>query len=437
MQETHTHTHNNLPLKVSLKDGKTCEKILKVELAGEPIQKEFDEYYKAIASKAKVPGFRPGKVPRNILELHFAGEAKESVLKHLMNESYHQAVKEKTLEPLGYPEIEELQFENGRLSYQAKVEVRPKIKLSRVEGLSVKKEAVEIKPEEIEQTITQIRDSLAQYKAIEDRPSQMGDYLIADYTCWIEGKEIEKKQDDWFEIKEEGEFLQGFARQLTGLTPGAEKEVQVTFPEKMGRKEFAGKPARFVLKVKEIKSKTLPELNDELAQAAGEFKTLEELKAKIRQDIVSHKEHDAEIKYEKALLDELVKHNKIDLPEGLVKRRLARLVEEGSKHHAQRHAGGGGQEKPEELKAQLTKELEPEARRQVHLAFLLDEIAVKQNFTIAETEIKERFKKVAEEVRQPLESVERYYAEHEDALAALHDQIQNEKSIGYIKEKAK
>ena len=433
MQETHTHTHH-LPLKVSLKDGKVCEKILKVELTGEPIQKEFDEYYKAIASKAKVPGFRPGKVPRNILELHFAGEAKDSVLKHLMNESYHQAVREKTLEPLGYPQIDELQFENNRLSYQAKIEVRPRIKLSRVEGLSVKKETVEVKPEEIEQTISQIRESLAQYKVVEDRPSEMGDYLIADYTCWVDGKETEKKQDDWFEIKEEGEFLQGFARQMVGLTPGVEKEIHVTFPEKTGRKELAGKPARFVLKAKEIKSKTLPELNDEIAQAAGEFKTLEELRGKIRQDILAHKEQAAEVKYEKALLDELVKHNKLDLPEGLVKRRLDKLVEETVKNT---RSEAGSLPKAEELKAKLAKELEPEARRQVHLAFLLDEIAVKENFKISEEEIKDRYKKISEQVRQPFEKVEQYYSEHEDALAALHDQIRNEKAIGFIKDKAK
>ena len=433
MQETHPHTHT-LPLKVSLKDGKACEKILNVELAGEPVQKEFDEYYKAIAAKAKVPGFRPGKVPRNILELHFAGEAKESVLKHLMNESYHQAVHEKTLEPLGYPEIEDLKFENNRLSYQAKIEVRPKIKLSKVEGLSAKKETVEVKPEEIDQTLTQIRESLAQYKVVEDRPSQIGDYLIADYVCWINEKEIEKKQDDWFEIKEEGEFLRGFARQLVGLTHGTEKEVHVTFPEKMGRKELAGKPARFMMKAKEIKAKTLPELNDELAQAAGEFKTLEELKGKIRQDILAHKEKDAEVRLEKALLDELIKHNKLDLPQGLVKRRLERLVEEAVK---QARGEAENFPKAEEMKEKLNKDLEPEARRQVHLAFLLDEISAKENFKISEEEIKERYQKIAEQVRQPLESVRKYYAEHEDALAALRDQIRSEKAITFIKDKAK
>lgn len=433
MPETHTHAHQ-LPLKVSLKDGKACEKILKVELAGEPVKKEFDEYYKAIANKAKVPGFRPGKVPRNILELHFAGEAKESVLKHLMNESYHQAVQEKTLEPLGYPEIEDLKFENDHLSYQAKIEVRPKIKLSKIEGLSAKRETVEVKPEEIQQTLDQIRESLAQYKVVEDRPSQMGDYLIADYACWVDGKETEKKQDDWFEIKEEGEFLQGFSRQLVGLTPGMEKEVHVTFPEKMARKELAGKPARFLMKAKEIKAKTLPELNDELAQAAGEFKTLEELKAKIRQDILGHKENEAEVKVEKTLLDELVKHNKLDLPAGLVKRRLDRLVEEAMKEV---RAQAENFPKAEEMKEKLNKDLEPEARRQVHLAFLLDEIAVKQNFSISEEEIKERYQKIADQVRQPVESVQKYYAEHGDALAALQDQIRNEKAIGFIKDKAK
>ena len=424
-------------MKISVKDGKVCEKILKIEVGSDLIQKEYDEYYKAIAPKAKVPGFRPGKAPRNVLALHYGGDARESVLKHLISESYRQAVQEKTLQPLGYPEINEVEFKEEKLSYQAKIEVRPKIKLSRVTGLSAKKEKIEIKDEELNDTLQRIRESFAQFKAVEDRPAAMGDFVIADYVCTADGKEVEKRSDDWFELKEDGEFLKGFASQLVGSTPGSEKEVNVSFPEKLQRKELAGKAAVFAVKIKEVKTKVLPELNDDLAKEAGaEFKTLDELKARIRQQISESKEREVEAKYEKALLDELVKHNKLDLPEGLILRRAEKLVEDAMRqYHPQEH--GEGKEKEAELRETVKKEMQPEARRQVHVAFLLDEIAAKENIQVAPEEVAAKIEEVAAQVRQPVDAVKKYYAEHEEAVEGLHDQIRNEKAIEFIKKKAK
>ncbi len=425
-------THAELELKVSVKDGKTCEKILKVEVDKETVQKEFDEFYRGIAPKAKVPGFRPGKAPRNILVLHYSSEARENVLKHLISESYRQALREHSLNPITLPEVEDVKFEENELSYQARFEIRPKIKLSRVSGLSAKKEKMEIKEPELNDALDRVRQSLAQFKVVEDRPAAMGDFVIADYVCTVDGKEVEKRQDDWFEIKED-EFLKGFSTQLVGVKPGEEKQVTIQFPDKLGRKELAGKQAAFHVKVKEIKAKNLPELNDEMAQAAGEFKTLEELKGKIRKDLETSKAQQNESKYETALLEELVKHNKIDLPEGLVQRRRERLLEDALQHmHSH---GEDGKEK--ELKEKLAPEMEKEARRQVHLAFLLEEIAEKENLTVSEEDIKERFARVAAEVRQPVEAVEKYYAENEDARESLQDQIRNEKAIEFIKKNAK
>ena len=420
-------------MKIFAKDGKPCEKILKIEVDGQTVQKEYQAFYNAVAPKAAVPGFRPGKAPRRVLEMHYAAEARESVLKQLLSDSYREALKEKLITPLGFPLIEDVKFEPGALSYQARVEIRPKIKLSRVEGLKAKKEKPEVKPEEIEEALGRLRESFAHFKAVEDRPAALGDFLIADYLCLVEGKEIDKRQDDWIELREE-EFLKGFSAQLAGSRPGEEKEVRVTFPQDFARKEHAGKEAAFQVKVKEIKSKQLPALDDELAKEAGECQTLAELRQKVEKDLSSVKEKEAEAGFEKGLLDELVKHNKIDLPEGLVAKRLERLVEDAAAHY-QRH--GVPEATLKELKEKSKQELAPEARRQVHVAFLLDEIAVKENLTASEEDLKLRFNRIAAQVRQPVEKVEHYYRHDEEGLESLRDQIRSEKAVEFIKRHAK
>lgn len=430
-------------MKISVQDGKNCEKVLKIEVPTELVEREYEEYYKAISTQAKVPGFRPGKAPRQVLELHYSQQAREAVLKNLISESYRTALKEKSLQPLGYPEIKEVVFENSKLSYQAKIETRPKIKLGKVTGLSVKKEKKAVKKEDVEAALTRVRESLAQFKAVEDRAAQLGDSLIVDYVCTVDGKEMEKRSEDWIEIRED-EFLKGFSTQLIGAKIGEEKEVRISFPEKIGRKEIAGKDGVFKVTIKEIKSKTLPELNDEMAKEAGEFKTLEELRAKIQQDLQANLDHETEVKFEKDLLAELIKQNKVELPDGVVERRLQHLVDDAFQRehqHSHNHAGHGDHDHSEDghkkLREKLTGELGGEARRQVHVAFLLDEIAMRENIEVKEEDIKARFETIATQVRQPLENVEKYYAQNDDALEGLNDQIRNEKAIEYLKKNAK
>ncbi|MBN1687502.1 MAG: trigger factor [Candidatus Omnitrophica bacterium] len=420
-------------MKISVQDGKTCEKILKVEIGQEWIQKEFNAFYESVASKAKIPGFRPGKAPREVLVMHFQKDAREKVLENLVSDSYRQAVQEQGLEPLGYPEIKDVDFKEEKLSYKASIEVRPKIKLSKVTGLSAKREKAEVTDEDVAQSLQRVQAAFAQQKTVEGRPAQMGDVVVADYVCTVDGQEVEKRSDDWFELKEK-EYLQGISAGLVGVQPQDEKEIQITLPPNFSRKEYADKPALFQMKVKEIKTRVLPELNDDLAKEAGDFKSLEALKTKIREDLFTMKDRQKEAEYERALLEELIKKNKVDLPEKLVQRRLERLIEDAE---ANTRRQGVPDEKLKELHEKFHQELEPEARRQVHLAFLLDEIAVRENVTVKEDDIKERMQRVAEQIRQPLEAVERYYQEHEDAKLSLVDQVRNEKAIEFVKNNAK
>src|SRR3990167_9426069 len=178
-------------IKVSVKNGKPCEKILFIEVEQEVVHKEFDHFYHEVAPGARVPGFRPGKAPRNVLEIHFGSEARDKVLKSLISISFREALNSTSLKPLLHPAIQDIDFSKDHLKYKAHIEIRPNIKLSRVKGLTAKKEQAESKPEEIEAELKRIQESLAQFKAVENRPAKTGDVVIADYVCTVDGKEID------------------------------------------------------------------------------------------------------------------------------------------------------------------------------------------------------------------------------------------------------
>ena len=420
-------------LKIKLQDGKACEKILTVEVAQERISEEFESFYHSIAPRAKVPGFRPGKVPRDVLVMHYEKNANDSVLEALLSESLPKALREKDLNPLTTPEIKDIQFSKEKLTYKAHIEIRPKVKLSRVTGLSAKKEKSGVKSEDIEKALKQTQEMHAQYKAVEGRAAKLGDFVITDYVCTVDGKEMEKRNDDWIELKEE-EYLKGFSAQLVGVNIGDEKDVQITFPQDMADKRAAGKTAVFKMKVKEIKEKTLPELNDDLAKQAGEYKDLADLKTKLTDDLEKRDADEKEAAFERELLNELVKHNKIELPNGLLQRRAEYLMDQARQRFLQQ---GGTDELFDKEKEKMQKEFESEARRQIHIAFLLDEIAETQGIKSEEVDLGKKYEALSQQYRQPKETIEKYYKEHKEARETLLDQVRNEKVIEFLKQHAK
>lgn len=420
-------------MKVSVKDGKNCQKILKVELEKERVLKEFDSCYKSLIPSAKIPGFRPGKAPINIVKMHYAGEAREQVMKNLLNDSYRDAILEKSIEPLGYPEIGDVQFTDEKLSYEATVEVRPKIKLTKYKGLSAKKQDVKVDKKEIEESLKRVQESQAKFIAVEKRAAKMGDYLIADYVCTVEGKEIDKRKGDMFELKEE-EFLKGMSKQLVGVKSGENKEVKVKFQKDFAQKDLAGKEAIFQMQVKEIKEKILPAIDDDLAKDAGEFESIKDLRAKIEEDLRKQKSQAVDHAFEEALIEELLKKNSVDLPQRLVSKRVEYLSDQSKARFLQT----GADESAFEVEMEkMLPDLKKEAEKQVHLAFLLDEISEKENITVNEEDMQAEIKAIADRFKQPQEVVEKYYTQHPDALESVKDQVQNKKTMDFIKNNAK
>ncbi len=419
--------------KVKVQNGKACEKILTIEVSKERIAAEYETFYEAVTHKAKIPGFRPGKAPRNILEMHFSKDADGSVMEHLVNEALFSALKENDIHPLLNPAVEDIQFNKEKLTFKARIETRPEIKLSKITGLSAKKNKVEVPAKEVEATLKRIQESQAQYKTVETRGAQEGDFVVVDYVCEVDGKQIEKKESDWVEIKKD-EFLRGFSMPLVGIKAGETKDVEVTFPKETARKDIAAKKATFKMKVKEVKERKLPELNDDFAKQAGDFENLKALKDKIEKDLSVQKEREADQELEKALLDQLVKHNKVEPPKGLVDRRVEEMIEQTQKRIQEQ-----GHKVPEpdaKEKEKVRKELEPEAKKQIQLAFILDEIAKTQKLQAEDADLDKKFAEYAELYRQPVETVGQYYRGNAEALDHLREVIRQEKTIGWIKAQA-
>ncbi len=419
-------------LKVQVKDLNGCEKLMSIEVPSEWVEKEYQDFYSAVARRARIPGFRPGHAPKHVLEIHFQKEAREEVLKQLLGTSFKQAVIQEKIPLVGEPQIELVEFDGKHLKYKAHVESRPKIKIDKYTGLSLERKTAPAKEADIEEILKRIQESHARYEPVEGRAAELGDYLICDYQLSVDGKITERQEGTWIHIQE-NEYLKGFSTQLVGTHPEEVREVTVTFPQDYGRKEIAAKEGRFSVAVKEIKTKTLPPLDDELAKTFGKHETLQELKEAIRKDIEAHRKREAEVALEQVLLEELAQKSKFDLPKRLVQKRTEALRREEIQGRISRGM-------KEDEAAKNVNPLEPQllqaAERQIRISFLIDEIATREHIRAEEADFEIKYRLIAERYGRPAEEVKQYYAGRGEERQSLALQIVSEKTIQWLKDRA-
>jgi len=421
-----------MKLKINVKDVNSCEKILTIDVPSELVAEEFSSFYNSVGKKAKIPGFRPGHAPKHVVALHFRDEARNEVWKQLVSRTFRDAVKQEEIPVIGYPRIENVEFDETHLRFKAHVEMRPKIKIDKYVGLSAKREPVQVSQSEIEEALKRIREAHAKFQTVEGREARLGDFVICDYRLQVDHEKVEKRDGEWIELREK-DYLEGFSKQLVGVKVGEMREVIVTFPSEYAKKEFAGKQGLFSLTIREVKEKKLPLLDDELAKEAGDYETLADLKKAIEQDFQNHKKHEAEKKMEHALLEELLKRSKFEIPSGMVERRLNALVEESIQDLMRR---GMKEEDVSREKETFRKNLFPEAQKQVRLSFILNEIATREHVEATEEDLHLKYQAVADRVHRSVEEVKSYYTQEEERKESLLQQIITEKIIQWIKDKA-
>lgn len=419
-------------MKVKVKDTAKCQKTLEIEIPKEKIEEEFTQCYKEIRRTAQIPGFRKGKAPQDVLEKHFSNKANDQVLTNLINDSYHQVIKNENIHPVSMPDISDVDFKSDdKLTFKAKVDVRPKVSLKDYKEIKIKREKLEIKEEDIDKILSYLKERYAEFNNVEEkRAVKIGDYVICDYSYGVNEKEIDKRLDAWLWIDKEM-FLPGLSKKIEGIKPGENRKFDLKLPDKFQPAELAKKTAKFDITVKEIKEKKLPEVNDEFAKKVGK-ETLEELKLQIKDDLTNEKQTQIKQALKAQVIDHLVKVMPIDVPQALVDKREQALIDSSKQRLKQQRL------KDEQIEAEIKKMnslFKDEALKQVRSYFLLEEIAIKEKIEVTQQEMDERIEMMARMYNQKKEDLIQYLNKNK-MLEGIHWDIWEEKIIKFLVDNA-
>jgi trigger factor len=422
-------------MKVSVEEISLIKKKVSVEIPEDQVTKEVNSFYGDLKKKARIKGFRPGKVPRNILERHFKDYVKAEVMQKLIQDTYPAALTEVGLHPVSNPMIDPVDLECGKLfQYSATIEVKPDIKLEGYVGLSIEGKKEETKDEEVEERLKHLQDLHAQLKTIsEARPVQSGDYAIVDYEGSIGGKPLDDGKAVDFSVEVgSGRFIQEFEEKLVGLMPDEEKIIDVSFPEEYGYKKWAGKTISFRVRIKEIKEKVLPPLDDEFVKDLGDYSSMEELKFKLKEEIEKEKERALDRQLKDKMVDALLQSNSFEVPESLVEDQVKTLISDTKLRFA---AQGVDLKNLGVSEEKLQEDYREMARKQVRTYLILEKIADQEGITVTDGETEDRLQEISERIHQKFDIVKRYY-EQNGLIPEVKAGIMSEKTLDFLLQKA-
>jgi len=422
-------------MKTTVEEISSIKKKVNIEVPGDEVTREIGSFYEDLRKKAKIKGFRPGKAPRSILERHFKNYVKAEVLQKLIQDTYPNALSEKNLHPVSDPVIEPGELENEKpFQYSATIEVKPDIKPEGYLGLKIEGKKEEVKDEEVGERLKRLQDLHAHLKTIsEARSIQGGDHVIVDYEAKMDGKPLEEGKAIDFTVEVgSGRFIPALEENLIGLKPEEEKEIAVSFPEDYGYKKWAGKTISFHVKIKEIKEKVLPLLDDEFAKDLGDYSSLEELKAKLTGEIEREKELALERQLKDQMVDQLLQANPFEVPEVLVEEQTKAYVSDTKLRLATQGVDlknlGVSEDKLQEDYREM-------ARKQVRTFLILEKIASQEGITVTDEEAEDRLREISERTHQKFDVVKRYY-EKNGLIPEVKAGIMSNKTLNFLLQKA-
>ncbi|MCH7765927.1 MAG: trigger factor [Acidobacteria bacterium] len=418
-------------------DTNTCQRELEIEIPAEVVEKETQRVTREFTRLARIPGFRPGKAPAELVRRRFWDDIKSEVLHSLIPSSLQNAFREGNLNPVGNPSIAELQFEPAKpLRFKASFEVLPEFTLGEFKGLSVEAAKVEVTDQDVEQELERLREQAATYMPVEDRPAEDGDTVVASLVGVVTNAK-EKREPlvlDEVEVHlgEEG-TMEAFSQGLQGVRAEEERQFDAPYPDGYPDARLAGQTVAFTARVKAVRRKQLPTLDDEFAQQVGNYKTVQELTQKLRQDMQQAAARQEKELTQQRLLDELLSRHEFPLPEALVQhqidmrleRRVRALVAQGID--------------PQQVQvdwAKVRRDQREGAIRDLKLGLLLERIAKVENLQSTEEEVASEIERLAQSSNQTPEAV-RARLTKEQGLDRIESAIRSEKVIEFLHSQAR
>ncbi len=426
---------------VSVENLAPCKKLLRVEVEAQKVDEAFEKVTREFQRKAAMPGFRPGKAPRDMVFRKFSVDIRERVRRDLISDSYKKVIDEQKLDVVAYPDIEEIQFNPGQpLQFAATVETAPEFELPEYKGIPVKREARTVTDEDVNHAIDVLRERRVKYQVVE-RPAQTGDVAVVNYTGTCEGRPIAEiapatkglteQKDFWIDTGAKA-FIPGFAEQLLGARAGDKRTVTVNFPADFSTPQLAGKIGVYEVEVTAIREKLLPAMDDALAQAY-DAPTFEKLREGVRHDLESELAHTQDRVIRNQLIESLLNRVNFELPESAVAQETKHVVYDLVQANTQR---GVPRQKIEELKDQIYSAATHGAKERVKVAFLLQKIAEKEDIKVSEAEIKERIRTLAALGNTTADKLEADLNKR-NGLIEIYDQIMNEKVLQLLQQNAR
>ena len=391
---------------------------LTITVSAEEVEKALQAAYLKQRSKISLPGFRKGKVPRQMIEKMYGPEVfYDEAANHMISEAYGKAYDECELEIASQPTIDVVQLEKGKdFIFTAEVAVKPEVKLGEYKGLKVDKVSTRVMQKEVDEEIEKERERNARTVEVTDRAVQDKDIVTLDFEGFVDGVAFEGGKGENYPLTiGSGAFIPGFEEQLSGAEIDKETEVKVTFPEEYQAKELAGKEAVFKCTVHEIKAKELPELDDEFAsEVSEEAETLEDYKAEVKAKIKERKENEGKEKKENQAVEQAVANAEIDLPAPMVDLQAKQMADDFARRIMQQGMSveqyfqftGLNEEK-------MMEELKPQAEKRIRTRLVLEAIVAAENIEVSDERLDEELQKMADSYQMEVEKLKEFMGENE------------------------
>jgi trigger factor len=383
---------------------------LTVEVPAEQVNAGLDKAFKKVVKEINVPGFRKGKMPRQMFEQRFGIESLyQDALDFILPDAYANAVEEAGINPVDRPEIDITTMEKNKpLVFTAKVTVKPEVQLGEYKGLEASKPDTNVSDEEIENQLKENQERFAELAVKEDEAIVEGDTAVIDFEGFVDGEAFEggKGEDYSLEIGSNS-FIPGFEEQLVGVKTGEEKDVEVTFPEEYHAAELAGKAATFKVKVSEVKSKELPELNDEFAKEIDpEVESLEALRTKMKDTLAADKQAGADAQLRDELVQKAAENATVEIPHAMIHSEMDRMMQDFEQRLTQQgmnldlYYQFSGQDE-EALRAQM----HDDAETRVRVSLVLEAIAAAENMEVSAEDIDKELQKMSTQFNMDIEQI--------------------------------
>ena len=422
-----------LSMHVTVEEQSSVKKTLHIEIPEDQITKEIDNAYAELKKRAKIKGFRPGKVPRGMLERYYGKDVHADVASRLIQESFVEAVRENDLKIIGTPKIDPPELKaKAPYKYSAAIEIRPDIEDIDFKGLDLKKTLYTIGDEEVDTQLKLLQKNMAQHEKIEeDRPLTDGDLALIDYEGFKDGNPFPdlQKTENYLIRVGKGQILKDFDDKIIGMKSGEQKDITVTFPEDYFNKDLANLEIIFTVSLNEIRKEILPDLDDELAKKMGNYETLEDLKTAIGQNLDREYKKRAEQEINEQVFEALLEKTDFEVPESMVEYELNGIVKDAenyfSHHNVQMEEAGISRDK-------LSEQYRDLAVKQVKRHLILDKIIHQEDLTLSDEDKDAGFQEMSASMGQSAEQIKRYYEQNQEQLEYFKQALLEKQAISLI-----